>query len=77
MLPRAAVNCLSLLQSPGKASVRVLLVWLHAGVPCEVNTNPNFEDVEPDFCSPWAETYGFFFGDDQSHTVVMTIKEVR
>jgi len=58
-------------------------------VPCElsVGTN-NIEDVDPDYCSPWSQTYGFFFGDNgmdngidngipSSTDVVLSIDEVN
>lgn len=42
------------------------------GVPCE---KP--DDMTPDYCSPWSDTYGFFFGDGYSHDVVLTVSEMN
>ena len=53
-----------------------MLLSIAEGVPCEVDSNPSFPDIEADLCSPWAETFGYFFGDGDSHTVVMSITEV-
>ena len=55
---------------------QLLLPFSSSGVPCEVDSNPSFPDLEPELCAPWAETFGFFFGDGDSHTVVMAITEV-
>ncbi|KAK3287761.1 hypothetical protein CYMTET_4743 [Cymbomonas tetramitiformis] len=41
-------------------------------VPCEEDDN-----VDPDYCSPWSQTYGFFFGDGEYTDIVLTIKEVE
>lgn len=41
------------------------------GVACE---SPN--DATPDYCSPWSDTYGFFFGDGNTHDVVLTLTEL-
>jgi hypothetical protein len=45
-------------------------------VSCEPDTNPNFPNVEPEYCSPWSDTFGFFFGDGSTHTVELRILEV-
>ena len=42
------------------------------GVPCE---KP--DDTTPDYCSPWSEVYGFFFGDGYSHNVILTVSEIN
>jgi len=47
-------------------------------VPCE-----QVDDAEPDYCSPWSQTYGFFFGDNDtsgiplSTDVVLEITEMN
>ena len=41
------------------------------GVACE---SP--DDSAPDYCSPWADSYGFFFGDGSTHNVVLTLTEL-
>ncbi|KAK3285088.1 hypothetical protein CYMTET_7287 [Cymbomonas tetramitiformis] len=41
-------------------------------VPCEVLSNS-----DPDYCSPWAETYGFFFGDGSSTDVILTVTQIE
>lgn len=41
------------------------------GVACE---SP--DDSAPDYCSPWADSYGFFFGDGTTHDVVLTLTEL-
>ena len=40
-------------------------------VPCE---SP--DDSTPDYCSPWSDSYGFFFGDGTTHDVVLTLTEI-
>uniref|UniRef100_A0A7S0WPQ0 Uncharacterized protein n=1 Tax=Pyramimonas obovata TaxID=1411642 RepID=A0A7S0WPQ0_9CHLO len=40
--------------------------------PCE-----QADDEEPDYCSPWSQTYGLFFGDGTTHDVELTITEVN
>ena len=47
-------------------------VGSQTGVPCE---KP--DDTTPDYCSPWSDTYGFFFGDGYSHDVVLTVSEMN
>jgi hypothetical protein len=46
---------------------------LEAGgvAPCEMSENP-----AADYCAPWAQTYGFFFGDGENTDIVLTITKV-
>jgi hypothetical protein len=48
--------------------------WWRQGslTPCEAR-----EDEDPDHCSPWADTFGFFFGDGSHDTLVMKVTEVN
>jgi len=41
-------------------------------VPCETSDN-----VDPDYCSPWSQTYGFFFGDDNYTDIILTITDIN
>jgi hypothetical protein len=41
--------------------------------PCEISTGADTVD----YCSPWTQTYGFFFGDGTSTDVLLTITRVR
>lgn len=44
---------------------------LYTEFPCEISS-----DSIPDYCSPWWDTYGFFFGDSSYQTVLMRVSEV-
>ena len=39
--------------------------------PCEISENP-----AADYCAPWSQTYGFFFGDGEHTDIVLTITKV-
>ena len=43
----------------------------NTAVPCE---SP--DDTQADYCSPWFDTYGFFFGDGYTHDVVFSVSHV-
>jgi len=40
--------------------------------PCETAN-----DEDADYCSPWAETFGFFFGDGGHETLIVQVTEVN
>eukprot|EP00899_Mesostigma_viride_P026947 jgi/Mesvir1/7437/Mv19218-RA.1 len=43
-----------------------------AGKACETAANN-----VPDYCSPWAEVFGFFFGDGTAYEVTMTFDDIN
>ena len=45
------------------------------GFPCE-SANDDGQLEAPDYCSPWWETYGFFFGDGTHQTIYMNIEQI-
>ncbi|GBG58751.1 hypothetical protein CBR_g151 [Chara braunii] len=47
-----------------------------AGYPCK-NATTNKEKASIDYCAPWSEAYGFFFGDGETWDMELTIDAVN
>lgn len=58
----------------GTARSEAEMAQLRAGgmAPCEDREGP-----EADYCAPWSQTYGFFFGDGTNTDIELTITKVR
>lgn len=44
-------------------------------VPCEIELPGTFD--QPDYCAPWYDTFGFFFGDGDFHDIELRITDVN